>query len=117
MKRMLFIGIGVIVILATLAWGLLTYQFINQAATTEGEIIKLNAGGSHPEIKFTTQEGKEIDYPQGGLIFGYKAGDKVEVLYDPKNPKRASINTFGALWGFPGLIFVLGLVFVVVALF
>ena len=62
---MIFIGVGVVVILATVAWGILTYQFINQAAIAQGEVIKLNSGGSHPEIKFMTRDGKEIEYPQG----------------------------------------------------
>jgi hypothetical protein len=117
MKRMIFIGVGVLVILAALVWAVSTYQFINQAATAQGEVIKLNSGGSHPEIKFTLPDGQEIEYPQSGLIFGYKVGDKVEILYDAKNPKNASLNTFGALWGFPVLILTLGLIFVIVGIF
>jgi hypothetical protein len=117
MKRMLFIGLGIVVILFVLVWGWLNYQFINQANSAQGEVIKLNSGGSHPEIKFITKDGREIEYPQSGLIFGYKIGDKVEVLYDSQTPKRASINTFGALWGFPVLLFILGLIFIIVGFF
>jgi hypothetical protein len=38
-------------------------------------------------------------------------GDKVDVLYDPQNPRKASLNSFGALWGFPALLLILGLIF------
>ena len=114
---MIFIFIGVFVFLIVAIWGSLTYQFISRSATAQGKVIRLNSGGSHPEIKFTTGDGKEVEYPQSGLIFGYKTGDTVEVLYDSQNPKKASINSFGALWGFPALIFVLGLLFIIVGFF
>lgn len=117
MKRMFFLIIGLVVIISASLWGIFVYQFISQAAAVQGEVIKLNSGGSHPQIRFTTQEGKEIEYPQNGLIFGYEVGDKVGVLYDQRNPKNASVNTFGALWGFPILILTLGLIFVIVGIF
>ncbi|MFN7929739.1 MAG: DUF3592 domain-containing protein [Blastocatellia bacterium] len=114
-KNMLFAGIGIVLLVVTLTWGIRTYQFTQQAMRVKGIVSRLNSGGSHPQIRFITQEGKEIEYPQNGLIFGYKTGDEVEVLYHTKNPHQAAINTFGALWGFPCLCFVLGLVFVLVA--
>lgn len=114
---MLFLGVGIVVIIIVLVWAGINYQFVKQATSAQGEVVKLNSGGSHPEIKFTTQDGKEIEYPQSGLIFGYKIGDKVEVLYDAQNPQRASINTFGAIWGFPVLVLTLGLIFVIVGIF
>ncbi len=108
---MLFIFIGTIVILGTLFWGVSNRQFIKNAATAKGVVTKLNSGGSHPEIKFTTTDGRTVEYPQGGLISGYQVGDEVSVLYDEKNPQTAVINSFGALWGFPLFLFILGICF------
>lgn len=35
-------------------------------------MVKLNAGGSHPQIAFVTEAGEQISYPQGGLVLGTK---------------------------------------------
>jgi hypothetical protein len=106
-----FALVGVLIIFGVLAWSLKTYQFINNSLSAQGTVVALNAGGSHPQIKFTTTEGKEIEYSQNGLIFGYQIGDQVTVLYNPQNPLEASVNTPGALWGFNLLGFILGVCF------
>ena len=116
-KRMIFGIIGIIIVIAASIWGFANWRFISGSETAKGTVIKLNAGGSHPEIKFTTKDGKEIEYPQGGLIFGYSVGEEVEVYYDPQNPRNCVINAFGALRGFPLLAFILGVCFVCAALF
>jgi hypothetical protein len=107
----LFALVGVLVIVGVLVWGLQTYQFIKSSLSAQGTVAALNSGGSHPQIKFTTGEGKEVEYAQNGLIYGYRIGDQVTVLYDPQNPREASVNTLGALWGFNLLGFILGVCF------
>ena len=114
---MLFGIIGTLVVIAAVAWGISTRLFVGRAETARGKVVKLNAGGSHPEIKFTAEDGKEIEYAQGGLIFGYRVGDEVTVYYDSQNPRDCVVNSFGALWGFPLLAFVLGVCFIGAALF
>src|SRR5262249_35098816 len=80
------------------------------AIRAEGVVVRLNAGGSHPQIDFTAASGAKISYPQGGLIFGYRPGQKVRVLYNPNNPgKTACIDTTGALWAVPILLAGIGL--------
>jgi hypothetical protein len=56
------------------------YQEYKDAAVADGIVTKLNAGGAHPEIEFTTPDGQTVSYPQGGMIGGYKPGDHVRVL-------------------------------------
>lgn len=108
MKNLIFIGVGIFVITGAGVWAFLNWRFVSNAATARGVVVKLNAGGSHPQIKFTTAEGKEIEYAQGGLIFGYKPGDEVDVFYERQNPQIASVDSFSALWGFPILALILG---------
>ena len=113
----LFGLIGLMIILGVLAWSLDTYRFVKGSASTEGIVMALNAGGSHPQIRFTTADGKEIEYSQNGLIGGYRVGDKATVLYDAQNPREASVDAFGALWGFNLLGFILGACFICIACF
>ncbi|CAG9269044.1 conserved hypothetical protein [Paraburkholderia unamae] len=76
-----------------------THEFLHVANKAPGVVVALNADGSHPQIEFTNKRGDHISYPQGGLIFGYRIGDSVTVLYleNSRNP-RATIDQFGAVW-------------------
>lgn len=76
------------------------WHFLEIAQRAPGEVVALNAGGSHPQIRFSGPDGQAISYPEGGLIWGYREGMQVEVLYDPADPKHSAvINDRGAIWG------------------
>ena len=105
----LFIIIGVGLLAGAVAFGTSKRAFIREATIADGVVSRLNAGGSHPQIEFTTASGQRIEYPQGGLIFGYHPGDRVRVLYKHDDPSQsACIDAFGALWFTPILLCVLG---------
>jgi Protein of unknown function (DUF3592) len=116
-RKILFTGAGVVLIGGSMAAIAITYRFTQTAVAVPGVVTKLNAGGSHPEIKFTTQTGEPIEYAQNGLIFGYRPGDAVRVLYQPGEPRSAMIDTIGAKWGFPLMFLVMGGVFLGVSRF
>jgi Protein of unknown function (DUF3592) len=117
LKYGLFALVGIVIIIGVLVSANNIRNFMKNSFSAKGTVVALNAGGSHPKIKFTTQEDKEIEYSQNGLIFGYQVGDEVMILYNPQNPQDASINTFGALWGFHLLGFILGICFIGAACF
>ena len=115
-KIIVFTLVGVGLMISALCWAVSTWHFVARAASAPGSVVKLNAGGSHPQVRFATAAGKVIEYPQGGMIWGYRAGDKVDVLYDPQDPTTDPvIDTPGALWGFTTMDFLLGAAFAVVA--
>lgn len=113
----LFIIIGLTLIIGNLAFGYQTLQFIKNASSAKGKVTELNSGQFHPQVAFTTQDGKQIQYPQNGLIKGYSVGEEVAVLYEPQNPQNACVDTFGALWGGYIFFFILGIVFIVIGTF
>ena len=115
LKVVVFTVAGVGLMVAALWSAASTRRFVARAAAVPGTVIRLNAGGAHPEVRFTTATNQVIDYPQGGLIWGYRVGDQVTVLYDPNEPQQPIINTRGALWGFTAMNFLLGAVFVLAA--
>jgi hypothetical protein len=104
----LFILIGFGLMVAAIAWGATTRAFIHKAKTADGVVVETDFGSSHPQIEFTTASGKKISHSQGGMIHGYKVGDRVRVLYDPADPQRtACLDKFGALYApslFSGII-------------
>jgi hypothetical protein len=78
-----------------------TYHFTQIAARAEGEVIRLDAGGAHPVIRFVPVGADVIEFSGHGWI-NYAVGDKVTMLYlkDIENPTgfQMNIDTPGALW-------------------
>lgn len=115
-KVFVFTIVGTALMVGALCWAVSTRRFVARAAHAPGTVVKLNAGGSHPEVRFTTVEGQVVEYPQGGMIWSYRVGDQVEVLYAPERPaSSAVINQPGALWGFVAMDFLMGAGFVLLA--
>jgi hypothetical protein len=104
------IGVG---LLAGAVWrGLVVRAFVERANTAEGVVYATPRGGSHPLIRFEGSARKKVEYPQGGLIFGYHVGDPVKVLYEPQAPRdNACIDSIGALWFTPLVLLLMGLGF------
>jgi hypothetical protein len=109
-KAIVFLMVGSGLLVAAVVTGLAIRGFVGRATPASGVVSRLNAGGSHPEIEFTTASGETISYPQGGLIFGYRPGQKVRVLYGQENPRgTARVDAFGALWFAPLMLLGLGI--------
>ncbi|WP_047289191.1 DUF3592 domain-containing protein [Pseudomonas protegens] len=109
------IGIGLLVIAVNLT--LDRREFLASAQTADGIVSDLNAGGSHPEIAFTSSTGEKISYPQGGFIFGYQKDQPVRVYYQPERPANSAIiDDPAALWATPGVLGLIGLVFTLAGL-
>ncbi len=115
-KSIVFTLVGVGLMISAVCWAVSTRRFVAHAASAPGVVVKLNAGGAHPEVRFTTAAGQTVEYPQGGMIWGYRVEDRVKVLYLPQDPMADPvINTPGALWGFMAMDFLMGAAFVVIA--
>ena len=132
MKKPLFIVIfGVIGILLLAGAGFWAYaqnQFLRNALKTTGSVTRLERRESHskgrtsysyfPEIQFKTATGEPGLFVSqlGSSTAKYREGDTVEVIYDPRNPEHAEINSFGSTWGGPLICLVLGMAGVVVSI-
>ena len=109
--------VGAALAVAAISWGASDRAWVAEAARADGVVTKLNAGGSHPEIEFTSADGERVAYPQGGWIFGFEPGDHVTVLYDARSPADdPEIDRLGALYAFPLGLGVLAASFLGVAL-
>lgn len=115
-KIIVFTVVGLALMVGAVCWAVSTRRFVAQAVAAPGVVIRLNAGGAHPQVRFTTAAGQTIEYPQGGMIWAYRVGDKVKVLYVPENPAGSAVlNRPGALWGFVAMDFLLGAAFVLLS--
>ena len=113
LKRIVFGTAGALLISIAVGWSLTTRQFVQKADRAQGTVVRLNYGSAHPQIRFKDKIGKTVEYAQGGLIFGYQANERVEVLYTSDDKQ---IDTFGALYGFTLLALLAGIAFGITAL-
>lgn len=117
LQGLLFALIGVVLLGIAANLTLDRREFLAHAQTADGIVSHLNAGGSHPEIAFTTRSGEKISYPQGGFIFGYQKDQPVRVYYLPEQPANSAIvDAPAALWATPGVLGGIGLVFIIAGL-
>jgi len=59
----------------------------------------------HPIIKFHTTNGNEYELSKPTPFGSYEEGQRVEILYEPKNPRNSRQKSIGAIWG-TSLLFV-----------
>ncbi|RQB32248.1 DUF3592 domain-containing protein [Pseudomonas aeruginosa] len=86
-------------------------RFLSSAEESIGVVTNLTAGGSHPEIEFSSKTGQSYTTNQGGFIFGYKEGMQVKVYYLPEDPGiSAVIDDIGAIWYTPAFFAIFSVV-------
>jgi hypothetical protein len=116
-RTVVLAAVGVVLLWISIQLAHSRREFLRDAVGVPGVVSQLNAGGSHPQISFTTRDGRRVSVPQGGFIFGFHTGDAVRVLYRAGNPEgTACVDRAGALWFAPGFSAALGLLFLVAAI-
>ena len=104
-----------------------TATFINAAVHTTGTVVDISrvwssgsSGGGYvyrPIVEFKTKDGKDgkFESTTGSNPSPWHKGDVVDVLYDPKNPDGAQINSFFELWVGNLIVGGLGVIFFCIA--
>jgi len=109
MKGLFFAAVGAALLIAAMIATVGVQRFRHTALDADGVVERLNTGGSHPQIRFTTAGGVSISYAQGGLIFGYQPGDRVRVMYRSDQPQAtARLDSAGSMWAMPLFLVLLG---------
>jgi hypothetical protein len=91
------------------AWALLAYRaqrrFLRGAQQAIGVVQSLRAETLQrstiyfPVIQFTTTSGVVVTTESKTSRSGLFVGQKIQVLYDPNDPKNLEINSFWSRWG------------------
>ena len=98
-RHWVFVLVGIVLLAAAATTAIGTWRWVQRTVVAQGHVVRLNAGGSHPEIEFVAASGQKVSYPQGGLVAGWRVGDVVPVRYDPAAPARAPcIDRVTAIW-------------------
>jgi hypothetical protein len=75
-------------------------EFISKAKITDGVVIAMPSGDSHPRIEYIDASGEKHWFPANGWISAYQVGEHVRVLYDPDDTNQINIDDFGSLYAF-----------------
>lgn len=79
--------------------------FYLESTVTVGEVVKLNHGGYHPEVSFTTDKGVTVTFP-GSSTYPVEVGDRLEVRYLRSAPSmQPKVNQTLNLFDFMPLSF------------
>jgi hypothetical protein len=111
--------VGVLLLVIGIILGINTRMFAARAEQVKGTVDHnkfrhdSEGGGYAPVFQFKTTSGESIQF--AGLVYSnppqFHAGQEVDILYDPKNPKRARINKGTGLYFVPLLLVGIGLLF------
>jgi hypothetical protein len=103
-----------------------TRQFVATASIANGEVIDLIESRDsdddpvyRPRVRFQTPDGvvREFTSTVGSNPAGFYVGEGVDVMYDPRQPSDARIDTLFQLWFAPMLLAVMGTVFTAFGVF
>lgn len=97
--------------LLAVAWAVLAYRsarrFLSTAVATNGTIQSLRAERIDrttvyfPVISFTTASGNTVTAEsKSSRTGGYRVGQPISILYDPRNPTNLEINAAWSRWFF-----------------
>ena len=114
-----FTTVGVVLLVGAGIVSQKTRSFLADAAKAEGTVIELKASRSkdsttyRPVVRFIDPNGQTVEFTSstGSNPPLYQAGQKVEVLYRPTEPRNAKINGFFSLWGVSAIMAGMGGVF------
>lgn len=117
--KYVFITIGALMLAGAFYFYQDRQAFLKKAETVQGTVVELiskrsdNSTTYAPVVSFTTKAGNKIEFTSSVSSNppSYSEGESVEVLYDPEEPKDASINGFASLWIGPLIFGILGTVF------
>jgi hypothetical protein len=90
------------------------YQFFSVSAV--GEVVRLNAGGFHPEVAFVTKSGERVSFA-GSSAYRTEIGDRLEVHYREDEPRLARLNQIRDIWALEIFFTAFGSIFIVGGLF
>ncbi|PSB40184.1 DUF3592 domain-containing protein [Chamaesiphon polymorphus] len=120
----IFGGVGSIIAIVGIALGISTHSYLSKMVSTPGTVIDNNLYLStdneneptnyyHPVVKFTPKSGKMTIFVANVASNPpvFKKGQQVTVLYDPKDPSAAKIESWLELWFLPTMLGGLGSVF------
>ncbi|SAK54356.1 hypothetical protein AWB80_01977 [Caballeronia pedi] len=93
-----------------------TLEFRLYSVVTYGTVVKLNAGGFHPEIEFTTSDGERVSFA-GSTTVHTEVGDRVEIRYRLKDPYGAEVNNELSVWGIHTFLTAMAALFIIGGLY
>jgi len=125
------LGKGMIVfcglfILIALIFAGLALAFVKSSQSASGEIVAFvkNSDQKHNSTTFAPvfvfQDANGVSHKIYSSTFSYppmgSVGDKINILYNPSNPKSAKEDSFFSLWGFPAISGVLSFIWLMISL-
>jgi Protein of unknown function (DUF3592) len=114
-----FLAIGVVLLIVGAVVLVLTVRFVAEAEHATGTVVDLSRRSDsdgtvsyYPVVRFVTANGEAIEFVSstGSSPASESPGDRVEVLYDPDDPKGAQLSGILHVWLPPIVLAIIGAV-------
>ena len=122
MVMLMGIVVGSMAMYSSGTWSKLGVSVVEDAVETTGTVIDINKKDIYraPFVRFKAENGKTYtflsQFDRNVDLFDLKVGQKIDIIYERGNPKRAQEKTFWARYGprvipasFGAVIFLIGL--------
>jgi hypothetical protein len=115
-----FLGVGAALMIGGGISAGETAGFVLGASKATGRVARHDVirsddgiGYYYPVIEFENARGERVEFRSKDRSSSqpYRIGHPIQVLYDARDPHHAAIDSFGSLWGDPGMLFLMGLGF------
>jgi len=115
-----FAAFGTILLIVGIVTVLNQQSFLRRAVAVPGDVVAMhyragprNRGSYYLDVRYTASDGitRVVTVQSASNPPNFKAGDRVPLFYDPRDPSHIQINTFTQLWILPLILGGLGLIF------
>ncbi len=112
--------IGIAAVAGAIYLGMEKYEFLQVAQPAQGEVVDLESQSSdggyvyYPIVEYSPQSSYDVirfKHDSGSSPPGYSVGERVDVLYHPKDLENAIIDSGIFIWLAPALLGFIGMLF------
>lgn len=105
MVMLMGLATGSLATLSSDSWAKLGINVVSNGVVTTGTVIGINKKAFYraPFVRFRAKNGKIYtflsQFDRNKDLFKLKVGQRIEIIYDPMNPRRAQENSFWGRYG------------------
>ncbi len=109
-SAMIFILIGIIILFFGTLNLIAIKGFVKNSQTAYGSLEERQ---DSKIINFKTNDGLDVEYSSAYVDFFSRKKENISMLYNPKEPENAKVNSFFSLWGITFFSFAAGIIFII----
>jgi len=123
MVMLMGIAAGSLATLSSESWAKLGVNVVDNGIVTKGTVVGISKKAFYraPIVRFKAKDGRTYNFlsqfDRNKDLFNLKIGQKIEIIYDKKNPRKAQENSFWGRYGPRVIPASFGVIIILIGLF